>query len=497
MASKMSLLVNDITSVFESGYKMHANFIVSCMFANLGLYSIAENSSLQIDSVYEQSSIDIYTSHVWYNLPVISSALKYSMLHTTVCKATPYTYIMDDKKLSKGLLNFKEDVAALMKKHATFLAYCDAERSELFGLVNGIYAYDKNMFDKCLTQTTKDIKTIYFRYKGKVPKVVMYILDDIQELVDIRSFTHGNLSHPTDFSWFPTLPKFKKERFHESILKFTHGNLHQLMKPLKHIYRHCVPFYVLSHMQELFTIHGEKHKDMDSIADKLNINAIESIRIFKRFMTTHGVAAIRKDIQYMPIFANAFDVIDNDTLFDDFSFEPIGSFVLNTFTYINNFLQQNIQIIVLSDLLHCGLFSAVSKQHQLDVEQISNAITSCEYSFERMYDEVNQYSCLNSVTDTIIHHITCALKRVKRYEQYLRFITDTEELPAYIDMIFGNVYDDDGSPTTCAICLDDSTERKDTWFQLPCNHKFHFDCVEHLVCSCDVAKCPLCRVDVY
>lgn len=494
MASKTSLLVNEVVEIFECSYGKHSEFLVSCMFANLGIYSIADNVSKEPE--YEQSLCEIWTSHVWKELRVVSPMLRRSVLYTLITIATPYIFVMDDKKLSKGLLNFKKDIVAFMKRNATLLAYCDIEGTEFFTVVNGLYAYNPDLYHEHCQKAAAEIKRIYLNHKHKVPKATMFVLDDIQDLLFIRQNTKGDLSRPTDFSTFPQFPKFHKEKFQEDILKYSHGTTRTLVKPLTRIYRQIIPFHVLSYMQPLLTLHGEKSRDTESVGDKMNTDVMHAIKVLKNFLNTHSVSPLKKEIQNMSVMVNSFDIVDFDILFDSYSFEPIGCFALHAFNTLNEFLQQNLGLIVLADLLYIGVYDAVSKEHQVDVETLSNMIMSCEKDLTLLYDELYPHSSLFTVFQPLFEQIDISLKRVKRYESYTRFINDTEEIPTYINMIFGDLQDKDGSPATCAICLEDASESKDTWFPLACKHHFHVNCINTLMLTCECAKCPLCRLEV-
>lgn len=499
MASNTNLLVNDVVSVIEDCYGTHADVMVSCMLANLGVYNIVKNNPADMHdlNVYEETFCDIYTSHIWNNLSLLSPMLRRTMVHTTLTSAKPYIYIMDDRKLSKALLNFKQDITAFMKRHAKLIAYSDVEGTEFFTLVNASYAYSQGEYENNCNQAANEIRRIYFNHKNKIPKVMMFVLDDLQDVINIRHITQGCLCRPTDFTNFPQLPKYDKDSFNDDILMFAHCTVREMLNPLIKIYRQLIPFYALSHLQPLIYIHGEKDRDAISIGEKLNKNAVDGIRVLKGFLQSPAVSPIRKHLQNMPIFDETFDIIDSHALFDNYSFEPFGSLALHIFKLMNDFYQKNVRLMVMSDLLCSGIYDAVSREHQLDVELVAKLTATCEYDLEMLYDEVTCHSNLDGITGGLIDHIKIALKRVKRYERYMRFIEDSEQPDNYIDLIFGDVRDEDGLPQMCAICLDDAQEKKDGWLMLPCNHKFHMECVDNLLCSCrEIAKCPLCRVEI-
>lgn len=500
MASNTSFLVNDIVSVFESSYTMHADLFVSCMFANLGLYTVADNSTKDTPaySGYERSLCEIHTSHIWEHLPILSPMLKRSVLHTFTTMAAPYLYVMDDQKQSKGMLMFKRDVVAFITKYSKLLAYCDVEGTELFNVVNARFAYDNEQYLEESKQATAHLRQIFHTYRHRIPRVAMFVLDDIEEVINIRSNTGGSLICPTDFSIFPQFPKFQKEEFHENVLKFAHGTVKNLMRPLTYIYRQLVPFYVLSGMRSILVMHGEKTDEMESLADKMNMDALDAIQVLKGFLNTHAVTPLKKEFHNTWLFAGAFDIVNDNFLFEEYSLQPIGSIPMHVFKLLHDMHQQNIRLLIVADLIYCGVYDSVSLENQVNVELLGQMITTCESSLDIVYDKLREYSCLQNIIHDMTDNIEISLKRVKRYERYQKHVLDMEELPCYIDMIFGDVRDDDGEPTTCAICLDDACEKKECWYQLPCQHKFHMDCVSNLL-SCtneDVVKCPLCRVQI-
>jgi hypothetical protein len=499
MASNINSLVNDVVGMIEECYDKHADFIVSCMLANIGVYNIVKNNTADAHdfTLYEETFCDIYTSYIWRDISILSPMLRRSMVHTIITSAKPYIYIMDDKKLSKAMLNFKTDITVLMKRHAKLLAYSDVEGTEFFTLVNASYAYPQGEYESNSKQASNQIRRVYLKHKNKVPNVMMLVLDDMQDVINIRHITQGSLCRPTDFTNFPQFPKYEKDKFNENILKFAHTTVREMVSPLIKIYRHLIPFYALSSLQPLISIQGEKDIDDVSIGEKLNMDALDGVRLLKSFLHTPSVSLIKKHFQHMPIFEQSFDIIEDYVLFDKCSFEPFGSLALHVFKLINDFYQKNVRLMVMSDLLCSGIYNAVSQEHQVDVELVAKLIVACEYDFDMLYDELSYHSILDDITRHMIDNIDIALKRVKRYERYLRFIEDREQAHDYIDLIFGDVHDQDGSPHMCAICLDDAQEKKDGWFMLPCKHKFHIECVDNLLYSCgEVAKCPLCRVDI-
>lgn len=497
MTSNVNLLVNDVVGVFEECYDKHAEFIVSCMLANLGVYNIVENNIAETPNftLYEQMFCDIYTSHIWYELPILSTLLRRSTLHTIITSAKPYIYIMDDKKLSKAMLIFKKDIIVFMKRYAQLLAYSDVEGTEFFTLVNASHAYPQDKYDSNSNEASKQIRRLYFTHKNKVPRVMMLILDDMQDTLNVRHLTQCSLCCLTDFTVFPQPPKYTKDRFNKNVLKFAHSTVKEMFNPLTKIYQQLIPFYALSCFEPLVSVFGEKDSDNVSIGEQLNTDVIDGVRVLKSFWYTPSVSQIKKHLQNMPIIERSFDIIDNHEIFEKYSFEPFGSLALHIFKLINDFYQKNVKLMVMSDILCSGIYDAVSQEHQVDVEFVAKLTATCEHDLEMLYDELNCHSMLDSITRYMTDHIEVALKRVKRYERYLRFIEDREQPHDYIDLIFGDVYDKDGSPHMCAICLDDAQEKKDGWFMLPCKHKFHIDCVDILLYSCgEVAKCPLCRV---
>ena len=491
-------LVNDVVGVFAKNYAYQSDFIVSCMFANLGIYNIVKNNPRNVQSyeVHEASLCEILSSHIWQYIDGISPLLKRSSLHDIVHAATPYIYIMDDSKLSKSLINFKNDVCSFIKKHATFLAYCDVEATDFYTIVNGLYALSNEVYDTHNHTASMDLKKLFLKYKHNIPKVALFILDDFQDILNIRKTSHGCLSFPTDFSQLPQFPKYNKQAFHNELLKFTHCDLQHIMKPLTRIYRQLVPFYVLSKMTWIFTIHGEKTMEMTSIAEQMNTEVIDGIRIFQSFISSNAVSPMKKELQNTTMLGSAFEIIDDNFLFDNYSFEPIGWFALHNFRAAHDFYQNNIKLIVLSDLIHTGFYNAVSENFQLDINTLEKAVANFEHDIGSLCKELSHHHSLKSFKHSVLNNLEIVLKRVQRYLKYLKNVSDTNELPQYIDMIFGDVCDNDGLPCTCAICLDDAVEKHDCWFQFPCNHMFHLECVNTLVYSSRTAKCPLCRIDI-
>jgi hypothetical protein len=497
MAGINNLLVGEVRNVFERSYVKHADFLVSCMFANLGVYGMVKSMSKDdnvVDSYYEHCFYEINTSYIWDNLFDLSAVLRQSVLYTVTTTATPHIFTIDDRKLSKGLIKFKKDVSAFMGKYATFLANCELEGAEFYTVVNAAFSpFDASQYETLNKQASIEIKKIFHTHKNTIPKVVMYVLDDIQHLVDVRHIKGEYVCSPTDFAMFPQFPRFTKQTFHEEILKFTVSNITNIIAPLVTIYRQLIPFHVLSQMQWLLTINGEKDESTSSVADKLNQEAIDGVRVFTRFLGSHALSPLKQELQNIPMLISVSELVENDIFFGHYSFDQIGWLVLHVFKVVHDFHQRHVKLLVLSDILFCGLYDAVSKEYQSDVDFVSKLVISCEQELPILYEELGRYKVMNNIMHTVGDYLHAALKRVKRYERYLRNVSDTEELPKYIDMIFGDVCDNDGSPCTCAICLDDAKDKKDTWFELPCKHLFHVDCVSDLVALELQPRCPLCR----
>ncbi len=51
-------------------------------------------------------------------------------------------------------------------------------------------------------------------------------------------------------------------------------------------------------------------------------------------------------------------------------------------------------------------------------------------------------------------------------------------------------------PGSCAICIDDFAVDADDIITLPCQHKFHTDCIVPWLTERRQSKCPLCKFDV-
>ena len=159
--------------------------------------------------------------------------------------------------------------------------------------------------------------------------------------------------------------------------------------------------------------------------------------------------------------------------------------------HVQDVYTRNTRMFVISELISCGILDLLSKEHQIPPASIETLMVQCENNINYVRSYFIHHTDICFIVDHAFRPLQDALKRMQRYWRYCCSLFDTCEETNYLDLIFGQVYDSDGTPTTCSICLDTAHEKEDGWFPLPCKHVFHMDCINTLCEFSD--KCPLCR----
>jgi hypothetical protein len=212
------------------------------------------------------------------------------------------------------------------------------------------------------------------------------------------------------------------------------------------------------------------------------------------------LSRIKQQIMYMPIVKRVFDVSNNRYFLDQFSNESLGDTLGCLVGNVMKLYLKNVKIIVLGDMLHMGYYNVINNTFYPSIEQITQLLEKAkkdEIALKALFDKHHDICILNR----LLRIFQIAIKRVSRFQKKvykLQFKDEESELfPSHdiISMIFGDVYDNDGTPTVCCVCLDNSCEKKDTWMQCSNGHKLHYDCYNETINSA-YKNCPLCRVNL-
>jgi sulfur relay (sulfurtransferase) DsrF/TusC family protein len=494
----VSPIVRDVLETFSHAYTNDTEYIVSCMLANSGVYNLVYKiSPIEIYNRNKYSFAKIHNSYIWNDLGIISDVLRKSFLYNSTINAYSMICIMDDTALSVQLKTFKASLVEVVKKHAVFLSYCDMEGSELFTFCNANQAIPKDIYTVHCKEVKKDFQSIFKRFSKFLPKCVMDILDVILFWVDVRHHTDGYMVEPCDmYKAFPCPPRYNENIFHTAMADLVYCKVDTLSSTIYKLYKHAIPFYVLNQLEQLFTLHGEKLDEHPPLKVFYNKEAMDGLITLKAFVheDTNNLMPMMKNIFVTPFWKQAFDTLEDTHLLELYTPAFMGTAILNAFKDIQETYLKNHKIMVLGDILSCGIFSALSKSHQLDPCLIEPLITKCTHSVKAAKSQVLQNVEILNIVEHALKPLMDALKRVRRYWLYCCKLFDIEDAPNYLDLIFGDVFDMDGTPSTCAICLDTSQERKDTWFALTCKHVFHIECINNM-CAFS-ANCPCCRSEI-
>jgi hypothetical protein len=492
--------VREILDIFNFAYEFAGEIMINSLLDNIGIFNLIEkgnNDSSTSNSYLCQNKKFIGWSNIWTSYREVSSLLYNSFIHQNIC-AVDIKYI-DENALSDNIINLKKELCIYLQKNADFLAYCDMEYCGIFLYTNGKQALSKDEFLHHYRKSYASLNILEKKYINRTPKIVMTIFDDIRELITIRDMYGESLIIPPDPYYLPKVPFLNYHLFQDVLDKFNSSDILETADNLEIIYKQMIPLDIISKMMLYYDIQGIKNDNQLSLSEYLG-SSLYYISKFKEFINTGMLSRIKQQIMYMPIVKRVFDVSNNRYFLDQFSNESLGDTLGCLVGNVMKLYLKNVKIIVLGDMLHMGYYNVINNTFYPSIEQITQLLEKAkkdEIALKALFDKHHDICILNR----LLRIFQIAIKRVSRFQKKvykLQFKDEESELfPSHdiISMIFGDVYDNDGTPTVCCVCLDNSCEKKDTWMQCSNGHKLHYDCYNETINSA-YKNCPLCRVNL-
>jgi hypothetical protein len=243
------------------------------------------------------------------------------------------------------------------------------------------------------------------------------------------------------------------------------------------------------------------HNCFKPIQEFVSLERIEYIQLAHETIDSSDTPFLKQELMQLGFLRKALKVLKNNTLLQKYSLNSIGynnMFVIGNATrlYLNN-----IKLITYADLLFVGMYDIIEKEYLPSHEHIYDIIRSAEKDLKAFQEIMKIDYMMLSLSIRTTHSFKQSLKKMKRFYKWLKQIQyddlrEQEEIQEGINLIFGDVVDNDGQPTQCPICLDSSNERKETWWKLQhCSHMIHLDCYNQLF-ETGHSNCPMCRIKI-
>ena len=501
----VSKIFCDTFNHFAYGYENCADLIVTTMFAKYGIYDIIKTPTKEEDIMrYADMRFHLQLSYIWSDLSEVSNMLRCSYLYTNIHKSLSYLHLFNDDVLNETTKKFKNELIVYIQEYSKFLSYCDIEQCGLFLYTNPEQALEKDKFIILYKNASKALNDIHKKYQGKIPKVLLSSIQHIKTMICVRKIYGDTLIvQPSKYMLLKCLPTFDKTAFVDIIFNFQNCNLENLHLYLETIYSNLCLLHVVSSIDWVVSMQGKImcHNCFKSIQDFVSIERLEYIKLATDTIESPDTPFLKQELTQLGFLRNALKMLKNEDILQHYSLNSIGynnQFVIGNATrlYLNN-----IKLITYADLLFIGMYDIIEKQYLPSHETINKIITSAEKDLKAFQNTMKTDFIMYSVSIKTTHNFKQSLKKMKRFYRWLKQgqcddLDEQKEVQQGIDMIFGDVLDNDGQPTICPICLDSSNERKETWWKLqPCCHMIHLDCYNKLF-ETEHVNCPLCRIKI-
>lgn len=501
----VSKIFLDAFNNFSNGYEDAADLIVTTMFAKYGIYDIITKPANDEDVVkYADIRFNLQSSYIWSDLFEVSDMLRCSYLYTNVHKSSSYLHSFNDDILNETTKQFKKDLILYLQQHSKFLSYCDLEQSGLFLYTNPEQALDKDKFIIVYNNALKAINGIYKKYQGRIPKVLLKSIQQIKTLIDVREMYGENLIlQSPKHTLLKCLPTFDKKRFEFMIFYFQNCNLEGLHTYLETFYSNLCLLHVISSVDWTVLMQGEImcYNCFKPIQDVISVERLEYLKLVENTIASQDTPFMKQELTKLTFLRKSLKLLKNDTLLQNYSLASIGcnnQFIIGNATrlYLNN-----IKLITYADLLFIGMYDIVDNIYLPSHEQIQEIISSAEKDLKEFQEIMKADFMMFRISIRTTLTFKQSLKKMKRFYRWLKEVqcdnlNEQKEIQEGIDLIFGDVVDNDGQPTICPICLDSSDERKETWWKLqPCGHMIHLDCYNELF-ETQHSHCPMCRIKI-
>jgi hypothetical protein len=324
------------------------------------------------------------------------------------------------------------------------------------------------------------------------------ILDDFGYVIDVRIHKDERLCetiHSKSLFYMTKKHKMEKHDVMVAMNVLSKGRkINEIHDCLKNMYLNLLPFYVIMDSKWQFTMQGAKKNIHSSLTEFFTSDMFATAENLRNVLEGNDNMHALKNLTVLNYLHTVFEAIDDYQFFVIHTAEQLGDYCLSHMKNIWSFFVRNVDIFVLGDLLSIGAYSMLSKNLQMPLEQVEMITQRAECDMIDLTQHVKPFHVMTKLTNDSLEPFSICLKKVKRYWKWLRSQADECDTTYAInnDMLFGDMEDDEGKPTICAICLDNAQERSDTWFSLPCRHTFHMECV-NIMCTNNLTNCPLCR----
>lgn len=487
-------IVKDTLEVFTFAYGYAGELFVGSMLNEIGAFDLVATDDDVVQSSYTiQKKRFVSWSHIWTSLQEYSEVLQKSFTYYYIC-SSKLKYV-DDRKLSTPVIRLKDDLCKFMNTHAGFLAYCDMEYSGLFLYTNGKQALLKEEFLTYYRKANADLWAIEKKYVNIVPKAIMTMFDDIRDIITVREVFGETLIIPFDQSTMPRVPNIAYSEFQKALKDFQTGDIHTISKALMTIYKQCIPLEVLSKAKWVYHVQGERTIEQTSLLSYIG-TAYENVSSLRDFIAKSKLPRIRHDIIRTPIVKRAMDIVTDKYYLVNYTNISLGDYMGCALGNAIRLHMRNVNLLVLSDMLYLGYYAIVHKSSLPKASYIKELLDKADNDHKKT-QEIFSTALDGKIFARLTRIFDIAYKRVGRFYNRMMILEESESSEfmkshEIMDLIFGDVYDNDGLPTTCCVCLENSCERKDTWLQCPNGHKLHYECY-CMTTKSKYQNCPLCR----
>jgi hypothetical protein len=475
-----SKVLQDTLIVFAQAYMEYSDLMVSCAYAKLGVYSFANiKNDKPTRTMYASKLSKTLDSYIWKTLGHVSTSLKTSFLYTYYSYGFQHLSKMNDQCLSKSFKSFKQDFAIFLKTHSVFISYCDIELRELFMFTDGSQSLTRSQYLDLYECAQKELDVLYIKY-GKMSKTFKSILDDISFLMDVRIFKDERLCIVMDNKSFASIARTASKDVFELpkiVTSLQKGGINDLFDGLKKTYAMLIPFYVFQDVKSLITMQGVAKEGDIPLSKYFPDVVFANANIFKDALLVLKDRLVLKDLLHLNFLHTVYNSVDDYEFFANYTPEKLGFYVICHIKNMIRILKRNVEVFVLADMLSIGIFDMLGQDWQSKSSTVERILQQAKYDVDCLSRCFQEYPIMSSLIGDTMSSFHTSMKKVDRYFKWLQSLEDVGVDNQIMDLIFGDVTDNDGNAVVCAICLDSAHERREGWFNLPCKHMFHSKCI--------------------
>jgi hypothetical protein len=496
----VTTLLSDVFVVMSNGYTECAELITSTLFAKYGLYNIQKSKAhnLTIHN-FTNVTLNLQRSYIWSDMHQVSDLLRSTFLYRRTYESSQFIIIINDENFNHMVKSFKQSITDYIVKHSAFLSYCDMEHVGLFMYTNSKQGLNKDIFLQCYNQANDDLMALYKQYQGKIPKVVLSILEYIRTIIDVREINGEEMIMLPNQDNIPKLPKLDVNELRSTIHNIGRVNLKTLHKSMETIYIQYAHMNAISSFQWLIKIQGVNPctNTLQPIDQYLSDDRLTLIKEFQKTVAQQSTPCMLQDILKLPFIKKALSVVNDNTLLSDYTLETLGYTAELLVGNVTRLYLKNIKMIVFADILFLGYYDVLHSSLMPNYRDVHALIRKAERDLEAL-EQTMLSTTMRSIMYPSLRSFNTSLKKLKRFHKWLVSIQtdDDEGVADALALLFGDSRDQDGHASICPICFEDASEQRDTWWKLaPCGHTLHLECFNAL-CKTKHSKCRLCRVDI-